>query len=1299
MSTKVIKLQDNENNVLLPVTDAKLVQMKVENETKSVQDVIIENELITARALTDLNDTKQDVIDDLDEIRSGAALGETALQTETQLSKGTTGSGNAVTDISVNNHQITLTKGATFLTEHQDLSSYADGAEYDSTNHYIYLKHGNTRLSNPINASDFIKDGMVDTVEVTEGNLVITFNTDSGKEDIEIPLSDIFDPSLYYTKEEIDEHELVTARSLTELHDTKQELLTFDTTPTSNSTNPVTSGGIKTVLDNKVDKIDLTIVCPNLLQELEPTLESQIPITLSNTAYTEYLSLENYNGATVFLDGEGAYTLTRYKYYDHDDDNEVGYLTSIIRIDDAGYGYAQTTIFQIWEMVDEIQHDATYHHFLLRMKSFYIEPFSTIDSYYEGPVASNAVYTALNGKQDTLVSGTNIKTINSTSLLGSGDISVQAPLTFDSTPTANSQNPVTSGGIKTALNIKADKTELPLVVNMDGALTCDTSIADIYTAYSTGRVVQMKLDILLILSLVRSSSSEATFAVTADGSSLTISGTNENGSDVWTLDNFTAQEELTFDSTPTTDSQNPVTSEGIKEYVDDAIDASTPMTEITYSDLVTARNNNNLKPGILYRITDYQCTTTQENTQSAGHQFDIVLLALSENKLAEEGWAMMHDNIYDVTFYDGFTKKCYLYVTSISEDEDDGKIYEDWNLIDIDTMLGVRLDDVVRGESAFVDDNNKQVSFGPGAVNPSTFALDTPNLTYNYFQNSNLSAWKVWYCLDNDTSRFAWADDSKDATVPSKITSAGSGLELEFEFLDTQEVGGVTYYRWYGGTIDCTLSATPNVGDDIYKIISNSAVKQNYKVLSFTPGHEGKYVPSEISIETPSIFDEGEAETNVYKRNPSGDREKNGIKYYQWRFSSSYYYTTKTVPSVGDPLYIRQSSNYVIDDEASLVGFTPGVDAEVGRGVIYRLIDEWNNDCPYDFKNIQFKRWAITALTSGSDEMKAALIYDADENPVYFGAKAYDSPVISGATLDDDNYIFAYTFDGALKDAEGNITHYDVSAAPFVGPQEFIDYMIEQEMGEGIADVCYDNFIGNYGEMDIEGYNLAPGLTLPDNVFFNSSYCYFDEDEDYWSYAFANCYGNSLKSYCSNNTFGNSCLRNTFGNSFFANTFGNSCQSNTFGNWFSQNTFGNKCGNNTFGNYCQSNTFGNDFFNNTFGNSCSNNTFGNYCQSNTFGNGCSGNTFGNNAEKCSVGDGVQNITVSKDFMRYVIIENGNKKITITSNKTTSSSAYLQNFLIALGVNNSNNPKTISHNTVGDAFRTIYQPANSQTVSV
>lgn len=55
---------------------------------------------------------------------------------------------------------------------------------------------------------------------------------------------------------------------------------------------------------------------------------------------------------------------------------------------------------------------------------------------------NNTVYdikdaTARNGllsKQDTLVSGTNIKTINSQSLLGSGDISVSGgTYTYDST--------------------------------------------------------------------------------------------------------------------------------------------------------------------------------------------------------------------------------------------------------------------------------------------------------------------------------------------------------------------------------------------------------------------------------------------------------------------------------------------------------------------------------------------------------------------------------------------------------------------------------------------------------------------------------------------------------------------------------------------------------------------------------------------------------------------------------------------------------------------------------------------------
>lgn len=75
----------------------------------------------------------------------------------------------------------------------------------------------------------------------------------------------------------------------------------------------------------------------------------------------------------------------------------------------------------------------------------------TVDSV--SVVDSNGVAVInLTGKQDTLVSGASIKTINNTSLLSSGNIDVQTPLTFDTEPTTSSSNPVTSSGIKTYID-------------------------------------------------------------------------------------------------------------------------------------------------------------------------------------------------------------------------------------------------------------------------------------------------------------------------------------------------------------------------------------------------------------------------------------------------------------------------------------------------------------------------------------------------------------------------------------------------------------------------------------------------------------------------------------------------------------------------------------------------------------------------------------------------------------------------------------------------------------------------------
>ena len=67
------------------------------------------------------------------------------------------------------------------------------------------------------------------------------------------------------------------------------------------------------------------------------------------------------------------------------------------------------------------------------------------------------------------------------------------------------------------------------------------------------------------------------------------------------------------------------------------------LIETTYSELRDLRNNKQLIPGCWYRITDYTCTTVQANTQSAGHVFDILVLATSSSALSENARAVAHE--------------------------------------------------------------------------------------------------------------------------------------------------------------------------------------------------------------------------------------------------------------------------------------------------------------------------------------------------------------------------------------------------------------------------------------------------------------------------------------------------------------------------------------------------------------------------------------------------------------------------------------------------------------------------------
>ena len=299
-----------------------------------------------------------------------------------------------------------------------------------------------------------------------------------------------------------------------------------------------------------------------------------------------------------------------------------------------------------------------------------------------------------------------------------------------------------------------------------------------------------------------------------------------------------------------------------------------------------------------------------------------------------------------------------------------------------------------------------------------------------------------------------------------------------------------------------------------------------------------------------------------------------------------------------------------------------------GKGVIYRMIDEFNNDVPYDFKNIQFRRVDANTITVIKGEYyndfssKIETFFNSTKNTLPFkyqylewrdSSQAVDEGFADLLGMTDEELKNSGLFYAILDDKERHRRYENPGLLASVNS-------ITDSNSKWIYTFNSNTFTDN----SLDGYSTyifynEIGIYLIDGVGYLSNNCFFGNN--CYSNTFGNdCHSNTFGNYCYSNTFGNDCHSNTFGNSCDSNTFGNSYEYNIFGNSCEYNTFGNSCNSNTFGNYCEYNTFGNDCDTNTFGDNCDSNTFGNSCDSNTFGDNCNSNTFGNSCGSNTFGD-------------------------------------------------------------------------------
>ena len=210
--------------------------------------IIVDNELVTAAALNDLNSriidlsgNTGDMYADLD-ARIRNLSGGGASQSDVLV----------LSSITINNiEKINAISG--------DVSNCFDGAEYNSTDKKIYFKHGNT-VKGEIDATAFIKDGMVDNVSINSGNLVITFNTDAGKENIVLALTDIFDPGNYYNKTEINALSSATETVKNNLTVLSGAVESLSASVVTNKTNIQNLSAATVGLENNVDALSASVV-------------------------------------------------------------------------------------------------------------------------------------------------------------------------------------------------------------------------------------------------------------------------------------------------------------------------------------------------------------------------------------------------------------------------------------------------------------------------------------------------------------------------------------------------------------------------------------------------------------------------------------------------------------------------------------------------------------------------------------------------------------------------------------------------------------------------------------------------------------------------------------------------------------------------------------------------------------------------------------------------------------------------------------------------------------------------------
>lgn len=139
---------------------------------------------------------------------------------------------------------------------------------------------------------------------------------------------------------------------------------------------------------------------------------------------------------------------------------------------------------------------------------------------------------------------------------------------------------------------------------------------------------------------------------------------------------------------------------------------------------------------------------------------------------------------------------------------------------------------------------------------------------------------------------------------------------------------------------------------------------------------------------------------------------------------------------------------YCLDNDITRFGWA---DTTNGKGVIYRMIDEFNNDCPYDFKNIRY----VGNIIDGSNSVCKKFVQDtgfmSDSTLIFsnYSCYTFNSNVVSERNIGDGTVGNSQYINGS---AANSTTEREVSK--YTGTTKTPSYCNNKISASASADYC-----------------------------------------------------------------------------------------------------------------------------------------------------------------------------------------------------------------------------------------------------